>query len=355
MEDLRVKDDRGGEAVAASSSTSAPARSWASLAWLATARRARRGASRASARPASGTITLAGNDITDASPRKIERRWASATSRRPSPLRARAVASRSPTTSSSTSYHAGAVRARGIRATTRPSEAAQRRASRSSTCAHRRPTVSAGDAVRRQPAEGRRRARVRPRSRAARARPTDARPRRRQHRVHPQAGHRQARRRDGRAARLGGAGRGARAVRPHRGDVPRRVWSPSVDGRTADKTSRPADGDRRARAGTTAGARRGRGMATRGIGRRPAEALAAPTRRPPGRVATTWALISVPLTAVILGLVVGGFMHHREHVGRDAGLRGGPCPSSPMRRCSRAGSAAVRASPARSSRPPRCS
>ncbi|HVQ23279.1 MAG TPA: ABC transporter permease [Candidatus Saccharimonadia bacterium] len=38
----------------------------------------------------------------------------------------------------------------------------------------------------------------------------------------------------------------------------------------------------------------------------PAEAPAAATRRPPGRVAATWALISVPLTAVILGLVVGG-------------------------------------------------
>ena len=77
------------------------------------------------------------------------------------------------------------------------------------------------DAVRRQPAEGRRRPRVRPRPAAARPRPADTRPRRRQHRVHPQAGDRQARRRDGRPARLGRARRGARAVRPDRGHVPR--------------------------------------------------------------------------------------------------------------------------------------
>ena len=56
---------------------------------------------------------------------------------------------------------------------------------------------------------------------AAHRRPADPRDRRRVDRVHPQADRRQARRGHGRPARLRRAGRGARAERPDRRDVPR--------------------------------------------------------------------------------------------------------------------------------------
>ena len=102
------------------------------------------------------------------------------------------------------------------------------------------------DAVRRQPAEGRHRARVQPRPAPAGARPADARPRRRQHRIHPQADHRQARRRGRHPARVGGTRRDPRAVRPHRGHLPRPAGRAPrrADGR--QERRRPADGDRRA-------------------------------------------------------------------------------------------------------------
>ena len=70
-------------------------------------------------------------------------------------------------------------------------------------------------------------------------------PRRREHRVHPPPGHRQARRRHGRAARLGRARRGARAVGSDRGHV--RGPDRGRDGRAHGRQERrrPAHGDGR--------------------------------------------------------------------------------------------------------------
>ena len=111
---------------------------------------------------------------------------------------------------------------------------------RASTTSGRRRDGRRLDAVGRQPAEG---VVAREFSRelsAAGPRPADARPRRRQHRVHPSPGRRQARRGRGDPARLGRARRGPRAVRPHRGDVPRR------DRRARRRADGRARGDRAA-------------------------------------------------------------------------------------------------------------
>ena len=97
----------------------------------------------------------------------------------------------------------------------------------------------------------------------AHSRSADARPRRRQHRVHPPPGHQEARRWGGDPARVGRARRGHGAVRPPRGDVPRR------DRGTRRRADRPARGDRAADGDGSArsGGPRGRGDVDDGCGR----------------------------------------------------------------------------------------
>ena len=138
-------------------------------------------------KPAAGTVTLDGKDVTNASAARDDEPRHGLRPGRPPSVRAGARRSRSPTTSSSPTTTASRTPAGSIR----NDDAIEERGAGAvkeydirtpSRDGHRR------DAVRRQPAEDRRRPRARRRAAAARPRPADARPRRRQHRVHPSPG-----------------------------------------------------------------------------------------------------------------------------------------------------------------------
>ena len=113
----------------------------------------------------------------------------------------------------------------------------------------RTPSVSAdaGRPLGREPAEGHRGARVLATDQAADRRPADARPGRRLDRVHPPADHRAARPGRRGAAGLDRAGRGPRAGRPDRRDVPGRIMAILTPARSHARAARAADGRRRGR------------------------------------------------------------------------------------------------------------
>ena len=228
----QVQHDRGREVVRGVASRSGPARSSASPAWPATARTSwsrRHGAARPSAgrivarrpgrhgRVARGSCTSLGVSFVPAD----RHRFGLVLS---FPLTDNLVL---------TDYYA-APYARGPSAKRRRDPDAGRRGDRAVRRPHALARRDRRDPVGRQPAEGRRGARIRPRPAAARARPADTRPRRRQRRIHPSPDDREARCGHRRAPRVGGARRGARAVRSDRRHVsgpargrPRRARPPT--------------------------------------------------------------------------------------------------------------------------------
>ena len=143
----------------------------------------------------------------------------------------------------------------------------------------------------------------------ARAGPAHPRPRRRQHRVHPQAGDCQARRRGGNPARLGGARRGHGDIRPGRRDVPRRDRRARRRTHRGARGDRPADGDRAARSG---GARRGDDLDDRrpaaGPGRRRVSAGRRRERIPVRTARKAYALSIVPIISILLALLCGAVL-----------------------------------------------
>ena len=214
----------------ASTSTCGPARSSASPGSRATVRTSWSRPSSGCGMPFGGSVTLDGVDITGPSvPRRVRRRGRLRAGR-PAPVRAGAVV-----------QHRGQPGPDGLpSAAVRARHPPQRRRDpargRGAGQGIRHSNDIGGrqglHVVRRQPAEGGHRAGVRARPEAPRPRPADPRARCRQHRIHPPPGHRQARCWDGDPARLGGAGRGPRAVRSDRRHLP---WPSSsrsaMDGR----------------------------------------------------------------------------------------------------------------------------
>ena len=172
---------------AASTSRSAPARSWASPASRATARTSSSRRSPACASRAAGRSRSAGATSPAARPRQLYEAGLALRPGRSSPLRALILSFPLEDNLVLTSYYRPPF-ARGL---VRQDDG-DRRLGEGAHRALRHPDAVADgrrrDAVRRQPAEGGRRPRVQPRAEAARPRPADPRPRRRQHRVHPPPG-----------------------------------------------------------------------------------------------------------------------------------------------------------------------